>query len=188
MIPAPWDADVSLRAIPLGGFKPNHGVAPSAGGAHVGPSMRVIDCPDSCDAAAPRTVGSTMTATDHPAYVVKQFRRAETLVSQRRPLEALRELRPVLDAEPDTPSVQLLAGRAYLQSAQLLRAEDAFRRVLEHNPSDHYARFALGRTLQRQSRLEEARAQLAMAAAMNPTPDYQEALNEVRMRLAARPD
>ncbi|HEY6422419.1 MAG TPA: tetratricopeptide repeat protein [Pseudonocardiaceae bacterium] len=127
-----------------------------------------------------------MSAADRPTDVVEQFRLAESLVSERRPLEALRELRPVLDAEPDAPSVQLLAGRAYLQSAQLRRAEDAFRRVLERTPSDHYARFALGRTLQRQSRLEEAGAQLAMAAAMNPTPDYQEALNEVRMRLAAQ--
>lgn len=127
-----------------------------------------------------------MTAADHPPDVVAQFRLAESLVLQRRPLDALRELAPVLDAEPDAPSVQLLAGRAYLQSAQLIRAEEAFLRVLEHNPSDHYARFALGRTLQRQSRLEEARAQLAMAVAMNPTPDYQEALNEVRMRIASR--
>ncbi|MGH3931047.1 MAG: tetratricopeptide repeat protein [Pseudonocardiaceae bacterium] len=127
-----------------------------------------------------------MTAADPPSDVVEQFRLAESLVAERRPLEALRELRPVLAAEPDAPSVQLLAGRAYLQSAQLRRAEESFLRVLEHNPSDHYARFALGRTLQRQSRLEEARAQLAMAAAMNPTPAYHEALNEVRMRLAAR--
>ena len=125
-----------------------------------------------------------MTTADHPGDTVAQFRLAESLVSARRPLEALRELRPVLDAEPDAPSVQLLAGRAYLQSAQLRRAEEAFLRVLEQNPSDHYARFVLGRTLQRQSRLAEARAQLAMAAAMHPTPDYQEALNEVRMRLA----
>jgi Flp pilus assembly protein TadD len=99
-----------------------------------------------------------MTATDRPPDavepdVVEQFRLAESLVSERRPLDALRELAPVLDAEPNTPSVQLLAGRAYLQSAQLNRAEEAFLRVLEHNPSDHYARFALGRTLQRQSRL-----------------------------------
>jgi len=132
-----------------------------------------------------------MTVPDRPPDVaepdvVEQFRRAESLVSGGRPLEALRELAPVLDAEPDAPSVQLLAGRAYLQSAQLDRAEQAFRRVLEHHPSDHYARFALGRTLQRQSRLAEARAQLAMAAAMNPTADYQEALNEVLMRIAAR--
>lgn len=141
---------------------------------------------DSCDSACPRTVGLTMTAADRPPDVVEKFRLAESLVSERRPLEALRELAPVLDAEPDAPSVQLLAGRAYLQSAQLNRAEEAFLRVLEHNPSDHYARFALGCTLQRLSRLEEARAQLAMAVAMNPTPAYQEALNEVRMRIASR--
>jgi Flp pilus assembly protein TadD len=134
----------------------------------------------------PRTVGVTMTSADHPGDVVSQFRLAESLVADRRPLEALRQLRPVLDAEPNAPSVQLLAGRAYLASAQLHRAEAAFVRVLEHNPSDHYARFALGHTLQRQSRLAEARAQLAMAVAMNPTPEYQEALNEVRMRLAVR--
>jgi len=129
-----------------------------------------------------------MTPADRPEDTVEQFRLAESLVSERRPLEALRELRPVLAAEPDAPSVQLLAGRAYLQSAQFRRAEEAFLRVLEHNPSDHYARFVLGRTLQRQSRLEEARAQLAMAAAMHPTPGYQEALNEVRMRLAVGED
>jgi len=129
-----------------------------------------------------------MTPADRPEDTVEQFRLAESLVSERRPLEALRELRPVLAAEPDAPSVQLLAGRAYLQSAQFRRAEEAFLRVLEHNPSDHYARFVLGRTLQRQSRLEEARAQLAMAAAMHPTPGYQEALNEVRMRLAIGED
>lgn len=127
-----------------------------------------------------------MTAADRPDDTVEQFRLAESLVGQRRPLEALRELAPVLDTAPDAKSVQLLAGRAYLQSAQLRRAEQAFLRVLEQDPSDHYARFVLGRTLQRQSRLSEARAQLAMAAAMNPTPGYQEALNEVRMRLSRR--
>ena len=129
-----------------------------------------------------------MTAADRPRDAVAQFRRAESLVSERRPLEALRELEPVLAVEPDAPSVQLLAGRAYFQSAQLTRAEQAFTRVLEHDPADHYARLALGRTLQRQGRLEEARAQLAMAAAMHPTPDYQEALNEVRVRLAVLGD
>jgi tetratricopeptide (TPR) repeat protein len=116
------------------------------------------------------------------------FRRAEALLAQRRPLEALRELRQVLEAEPDAPSVHLLAGRAYLGSAQLHRAEAAFRRVLDLDPSDYYARFALGRTLQRQRRLAEALAQLRMAEAMNPTPAYQEAVNEVRARIAVQKD
>ena len=114
----------------------------------------------------------------------ESFRRAETLLSQRRPLEALRELAAVVEEAPDTPSVQLLAGRAYLGSAQLKRAESAFLRVIELDPADHYARFALGRTLQRQGRLAEAKTQLRLATAMNPLPEYQEALGEVSMRLA----
>ena len=114
----------------------------------------------------------------------ESFRRAETLLAQRRPLEALRELAAVVEEAPDTPSVQLLAGRAYLGSAQLRRAESAFLRVLELDPADHYARFALGRTLQRQGRLAEAKTQLRLATAMNPLPEYQEALGEVSARLA----
>ena len=80
--------------------------------------------------------------------------------------------------------MQLLAGRAYLNSAQLQRAEEAFGRVLDLDPADHYARFALGKALQRQGRLAEAHAQLKMAAAMDPRPEYQEALGEVRARMA----
>ena len=85
--------------------------------------------------------------------------------------------------------MQLLAGRAYLNSAQLRLAEEAFVRVLDLDPSDHYARFALGKALQRQGRLAEAHAQLKMAAAMDPRPEYQEALGELRVRMAAgQPD
>lgn len=119
-----------------------------------------------------------------PGDHVELFRKAESLLADRRPLAALDTLAPVLDAEPDKPSVQLLAGRAYFQSAQLALAEQAFRRVLEHDPSDHYARFVLGRTLQRQGRLDEALTQLRMAAAMDPRPEYQEALGEVKARIA----
>jgi predicted Zn-dependent protease len=117
---------------------------------------------------------------------IDAFREAESLVTQRRPLEALKALEPVLNEEPDKPSVQLLAGRAYFHSAQLHRAEQAFARVLDHDPSDDYARFVLGRTLQRLGRLSEALAQLRMAAAMNPVPAYQEALGEVSARLAVQ--
>lgn len=112
------------------------------------------------------------------------FRRAESLVAQRRPLDALAALAPVLDAEPDSSSVHLLAGRAYLGSAQLRRAEQAFQRVLELDPTDHYARFALGKALQRQGRLSEAQTQLRLAVAMHPVPEYQETLGEISARIA----
>lgn len=124
--------------------------------------------------------------TSQPASdgLFESFRRAEMLIARSRPLDALQALSPVLESQPNDVSVQLLAGRAYLNSAQLRRAEDAFSRVLDLDPADHYARFALGKALQRQGRLAEAHTQLKMAAAMDPRPEYQEALGEIRARMA----
>jgi Flp pilus assembly protein TadD len=126
--------------------------------------------------------------TSAPDELFESFRRAEMLVARSRPLDALQALLPVLEDRPDDASVQLLAGRAYLNSAQLHLAEEAFVRVLDLDPADHYARFALGKALQRQGRLTEAQTQLRMAAAMDPRPEYQEALGEVRARLATGSD
>lgn len=128
--------------------------------------------------------------TSQPASddLFESFRRAEMLIARSRPLDALQALSPVLESQPDDASVQLLAGRAYLNSAQLGRAETAFVRVLELDPADHYARFALGKALQRQNRLGEALAQLRMAVAMDPRPEYQEALGELRARMSVDAD
>lgn len=124
--------------------------------------------------------------TSQPASddLFESFRRAEMLIARSRPLDALQALGPVLESQPDDASVQLLAGRAYLNSAQLKRAETAFTRVLELDPADHYARFALGKALQRQNRLAEALAQLRMAVAMDPRPEYQEALGELLAKMS----
>lgn len=111
------------------------------------------------------------------------FRRAETLLAARRPLEALRALEPAMAAQPELPSVLLLAGRAYFESAQLQRAERMFTKLIERDPADHYARFVLGRTLQRRQRLLEAHGQLKMAYAMYELPEYQDALAELAAQL-----
>ena len=69
--------------------------------------------------------------TSEPASdgLFESFRRAEMLIARSRPLDALQALSPVLENLPNHASVQLLAGRAYLDSAQLQRAEEAFGRV-----------------------------------------------------------
>lgn len=136
--------------------------------------------------AGARSGGKTYRGVTMTEGTFEAYRRAESLLAANRPLDALRQLEPVLESDPELPSVHLLAARCYLHSAQLTRAERGFRRVLELDPTDHYARFALGRTLQRQSRLSEAITQLRMAAAMHPTPDYLEAVNEVRARIMLR--
>lgn len=113
----------------------------------------------------------------------ESFRQAETLLAKGHANEALRALDPALRDEPELPSVLLLAGRAYFATAQLRRAEHMFNRLLELDPADHYGRFILGRTLQRQGRLIEARAQLRLAFSMSTMPEYQDALTEVLARL-----
>ena len=62
-----------------------------------------------------------------------------------------------------TTELRLYLARSYYHSAQLSRSEEIQRAMLVDNPDDHYALLLLGRTLQRQSRHEEARPHLAMA-------------------------
>ncbi len=107
------------------------------------------------------------------------YRAANVLYEAGDAVGAARELEPLM-AEGTTPkSVLELAGRAYFRSAQLRRAEEAFVRLVERDPSDAYARFALGRTLERQSRRAEAAACYRLAAAMDPKADYLQALERV---------
>jgi cytochrome c-type biogenesis protein CcmH/NrfG len=62
-----------------------------------------------------------------------------------------------------TTELRLYLARSYYHSAQLSRSEEILRAMLVDDPDDHYALLLLGRTLQRQSRHDEARPHLAMA-------------------------
>ncbi|MEU3163752.1 DsbA family protein [Streptosporangium sp. NPDC006930] len=115
---------------------------------------------------------------------VRWLRQAETLLDARDPLGALRTLRPLLADHGDDPAVRLLAARAYFGSAQLGRARETLEALLERTPGDHYARFLLGRTLERANRHPEALPHLRLAAAMSPDPDYVDAVDRVESRLA----
>ncbi len=113
---------------------------------------------------------------------VERFRTAEELLQRGAPLHALTELEPLLAEQPDSKSVLELAGRAYFQSAQMRRAEEAFRRVVELEPTNAWARFALGRAIERQSRHDEAAGHYRVACAMSPRADYRDALDRVSAR------
>jgi tetratricopeptide (TPR) repeat protein len=96
--------------------------------------------------------------------------------------EAARLLAPVATAEPRNVSVRLLLARAYFHSAQLRRAEAELTAVVELDPVDDFARFALGRTLERQSRHAEALPHYRLAAAMRPDPEYLDAITRAESR------
>ncbi|WP_435769452.1 tetratricopeptide repeat protein [Nocardioides sp. SYSU DS0651] len=101
------------------------------------------------------------------------FRTAHDLLSRRAPREALEVIEPALEEEPHNRGLRTLRAWAYLMRAQLQRATDELTELVADDPSDSWARHALGRALERQSRLDEALPHLRLAAAMTGDPEHE---------------
>ena len=98
--------------------------------------------------------------------VFDAFRTGEQLLADRFPRDAARVLRRVVEAEPSNAAGWELMGRAHFAAAQLTPAEDAFRRLVELEPTSAWAQTALGLSLDRQSRHREGAVHHRLAAAM----------------------
>ncbi|MCW2788942.1 MAG: hypothetical protein JWP56_1245 [Aeromicrobium sp.] len=114
----------------------------------------------------PNLSDETIAAMD----VFEAFRMGEELLDSRYPRDAVRVLRRVLDAEPSHAAAWELMGRAHFAAAQLVPAEEAFRRLIELEPTSAWAQTALGLSLDRQSRHREGAVHHRLAAAMGASP------------------
>lgn len=85
-----------------------------------------------------------------------EYLRADLFFAMGQPTEAARLLEPLVAAEPDHQAALELLARSYFGSAQLARAEETLTRLVELAPANGWARRALARTLERQSRADEA--------------------------------
>ena len=101
----------------------------------------------------------------HAQTAAEKWDRAQLLFEARDYTAAVPLLTEILTETPRHQGVRLLLARAYYHSAQLGRAEQQLREIIERHPGEHYAYLMLGRTLQRRGRPEEARPWLRMAAA-----------------------
>jgi predicted Zn-dependent protease len=95
-----------------------------------------------------------------------EYLRADLLFAMGQPVQAARILEPVVVAEPENEAALELLARAYFGSAQLAKAEESLARLVELAPASGWARRALARTLERQSRGAEAVAHHRMADAL----------------------
>jgi Flp pilus assembly protein TadD len=89
--------------------------------------------------------------------------------------EASRILAPIAEREPGNRAIVELLGRACFHSAQLGRAETAFRRLVDLDPANGWAYEALARTLERRNRADEAQRyhKLALAMGMEETREIE---------------
>jgi Flp pilus assembly protein TadD len=95
-----------------------------------------------------------------------EYLRADLFLAMGQPTEAARILARVIDAEPGNEAALELLARSYFGSAQLGRAEETLRRLVELAPANGWARRALARTLERQSRRDEAAVHHRVADAL----------------------
>ncbi len=100
------------------------------------------------------------------AYELLQ--RGTALLAGRHPAQAAVVLVRAAAIEPGKGSILEPLGRALFMSGQLDRAVETFEALLEIDPSNHYAHYALGRSLIRLGRPAEGRTHLRLAVALAP--------------------
>jgi Flp pilus assembly protein TadD len=74
--------------------------------------------------------------------------------------------------EPDKASIREALGIAYFRIRRWAEAEAEFRAVLEISPADDYAHYALGRSLEKQGRAQEANRHYKLANSLRPGSEH----------------
>ena len=87
--------------------------------------------------------------------------------------------------EPEKTSIREALGRAYFRSRNFEKARVEFEAVVERAPTNDYALFCLGRSLQLLGRHSEARHPLALASNLRPERgDYRHYRDQARRKAA----
>ncbi|MFD0265366.1 tetratricopeptide repeat protein [Streptomyces sp. NPDC127106] len=104
----------------------------------------------------------------------ERWARAQLFFDAKEYATAAQVLQTLAAEVPEQLAPRLLLARAYYHSAQLSRAEEELRAILERWPVEDYAQLMLGRTLERRGRAAEAAPYLRLAGAMaGRFPDQQ---------------
>lgn len=114
------------------------------------------------------------------------YRVAYDLLARRAPKEALEIVEEALASDERNTGLRTLRAWAFMLRAQLQKAEAELRDLVEETPDDVWSRHALGRVLERQSRLEEALPHLRLAAVMSGDIEHELAMLRVERLLLTK--
>lgn len=124
--------------------------------------------------------------------VYELFSRGTALLADGHYHQAAVPLRRASQLSPESTSIREALGRALFQAQQYSAAADEFRAVVDRAPTNDYALFCLGRSLQMLGRHAEARQPLALAACMKPERSdyraYRDRSREATERAQSRRD
>jgi tetratricopeptide (TPR) repeat protein len=120
--------------------------------------------------------------------VYELFRRGTELLEDAHYHQAIVPLSRARDLDPDKASIREALGRALFHAQRYEQAAHEFEAVTERAPTNDYAQFCLGRSLQLLGRHAEARGPLALAACLQPTRrDYRRYRDQARARAGGAP-
>jgi Flp pilus assembly protein TadD len=100
--------------------------------------------------------------------VYELFSRGTALLADGYFHQATIPLRRASRLSPESTSIREALGRALFQAQHYSEAAEEFQAVVDRAPTNDYALFCLGRSLQMLGRHAEARQPLALAATMKP--------------------
>jgi len=108
------------------------------------------------------------------------LQRAQALLKRRHHAQAAVLLERAARLEPGKGSIVEALGRAYYNSGQHERAAQAFRELLQIDPSAAYGHFGLGQSLKQLGQRDAARTHLRLAVALAPDSSlYRNALGRL---------
>ena len=117
--------------------------------------------------------------------VYELYRRGSELLAHGDYAAAAVPLRRALTLEPDKASIREALGRALFHSQRYREAAEEFRALAAASPTDDYAHFCLGRSLQLLGRHREACGPLAIAACLRPERSEYRAYRDRARRAAS---
>lgn len=118
------------------------------------------------------------------AHVYTLYQHGKEALAEGNARSAAEVLELAVEREPQKASLREALARAYFATARPTLARSEFEAALELDPKDDYARFGLGRCLEREGHLRRAAGQYKLACALAEQPMYRTALQRVQARLA----